>query len=74
MNNVLVFPGSFRRALDAESSLNSEEMKLPDARTPAACVAEPNPEYILPDRLVSTVAPRIAAAVSLAAGSTTQNQ
>lgn len=64
VNNVLVFPGIFRGALDAGATSISEEMKVTAARALAACVESPTADRILPDALDRTVAPRIAAAVA----------
>lgn len=63
VNNVLVFPGIFRGALDACSETISEEMKVTAARALAACVDKPAADKILPDPLDRTVAPLIAEAV-----------
>ncbi len=67
VNNVLVFPGIFRGALDSGSPRITEEMKVIAANTLAACVEAPTVDRILPDALDRTVAPRIAAAVARAA-------
>jgi malate dehydrogenase (oxaloacetate-decarboxylating) len=64
VNNVLVFPGIFRGALDARAARITEEMKIVAAKALAACVAEPAADRILPDPLDMTVAPLIAAAVA----------
>lgn len=63
VNNVLVFPGIFRGALDCGTARITEAMKVTTARALAACVATPTAERILPDPLDRTVAPRIADAV-----------
>lgn len=63
VNNVLVFPGIFRGALDAGAARITEEMKVTAARALAGCVDEPNADRILPDPLDRTVAPRVADAV-----------
>ncbi|WP_145176516.1 NAD(P)-dependent malic enzyme [Rubripirellula lacrimiformis] len=73
VNNVLVFPGVFRGALDAGAHTISEEMKVTAARTLAACVENPSADRILPDPLDRTVSPRIAAAVAAAAGLATED-
>ena len=67
VNNVLVFPGIFRGALDAGAPQITEEMKVAAASALANCVENPTPDYILPDPLDRTVAPRIAKAVAAAA-------
>ncbi len=50
INNVLVFPGLFRGALDVRASTVNSEMFLAAAKGIAACVSdkELSPEYILP--------------------------
>ena len=63
VNNVLVFPGVFRGALDSGTSQITEEMKIVAAKTLAQCVEQPTVDRILPEALDRTVAPRIAAAV-----------
>ncbi len=64
VNNVLVFPGIFRGALDCGAARITEEMKVTAAKTLAACVDYPTADRILPDALDRTVAPRIADAVA----------
>ncbi|MCH8269903.1 MAG: NADP-dependent malic enzyme [Planctomycetes bacterium] len=63
VNNVLVFPGIFRGALDAGATRITPEMKLAAAHALAASVPDPTAERILPDPLDRAVAPRIAQAV-----------
>jgi malate dehydrogenase (oxaloacetate-decarboxylating) len=63
VNNVLVFPGIFRGALDSGVPQITEEMKIIAAKTLAACVEQPTADRILPEPLDRTVAPRIAAAI-----------
>ncbi|GGH86198.1 malate dehydrogenase (oxaloacetate-decarboxylating) [Pullulanibacillus pueri] len=50
INNVLVFPGIYRGALDCRASLINEPMKLAAARAIAAVVTEKelNAQYIIP--------------------------
>ncbi|MDE6868659.1 MAG: NAD-dependent malic enzyme, partial [Clostridia bacterium] len=50
INNVLVFPGLFRGALDVRASTVNTEMMIAAARGIAGCVSdkELSPEYILP--------------------------
>ena len=69
INNVLVFPGIFRGALDARSSDINLEMQLAAARAIADCVtsSELGPEYIVPSALDKTVAGKVASAVADAA-------
>jgi malate dehydrogenase (oxaloacetate-decarboxylating) len=66
VNNVLVFPGIFRGALDVNAARITETMKMAAAKALAACVESPTAEMILPDALDRTVAPRIARAVGAA--------
>ncbi|MBQ0071320.1 MAG: NADP-dependent malic enzyme [Spirochaetales bacterium] len=50
INNVLVFPGLFRGALDVRATTINEEMMMAASRGIASCVSEEelNPGYILP--------------------------
>ena len=50
INNVLVFPGLFRGALDVRASTINQEMMIAASRGIMSCVSdeELNPEYILP--------------------------
>ncbi|MCI1822929.1 MAG: NADP-dependent malic enzyme [Megasphaera sp.] len=69
VNNVLVFPGVFRGALDCRAADISEKMKLAAAKAIAA-VAEKDglrEDYILPDAFDSRVTIDVAAAVAKAA-------
>jgi malate dehydrogenase (oxaloacetate-decarboxylating) len=69
VNNVLVFPGIFRGALDCRANDISESMKLA-AATAIAAVAEQDglrEDYILPDAFDKRVAITVAAAVASAA-------
>jgi malate dehydrogenase (oxaloacetate-decarboxylating) len=63
VNNVLVFPGLFRGALDVGATRITPEMKLAAAHALAATVPDPTADRILPDPLDRTVAPKIAEAV-----------
>ena len=65
INNVLVFPGIFRGALDAQATDITEEMKLAAARAIAAIVAdeELREDYIIPGAFDKRVAPAVAKAV-----------
>jgi malate dehydrogenase (oxaloacetate-decarboxylating) len=60
INNVLVFPGIFRGALDARVSRITDEMKLAAAKAIAALVKNPKPNKIIPNvfdkRVVKAVA------------------
>ena len=67
VNNVLVFPGIFRGALDAFSPVINADMKISAATALAATVKEPTADEILPHPLDRTVAPEIARAVRVAA-------
>lgn len=64
INNVLVFPGIFRGALDVHAKSITEEMKMAAAEGLAALVEEEKlaPDYVIPDALD----PRVAKAVSQA--------
>lgn len=65
INNVLVFPGIFRGALDAMATDITEEMKLAAARAIASIVTdeELNEEYIIPGAFNEKVAQVVAAEV-----------
>lgn len=67
VNNVLVFPGIFRGALDAGSPVINGEMKIAAAAALADDVEEPSADMILPHPLDRTVAPNIAKKVRAAA-------
>ena len=71
INNVLVFPGIFRGALDAQASDITEEMKLTAARAIAAIVTdeELREDYIIPGAFDKRVAPAVANAVMACAKS-----
>lgn len=58
INNVLVFPGIFRGALDVRASEINEEMKIAAARGVANLIKEEdlNEEYIIPDPFNKEVA------------------
>ncbi len=66
INNVLVFPGIFRGALDARATGITEEMKMAAARAIASIVTdeELNEEYIVPDAFDDRVAKAVAKAVA----------
>ena len=65
INNVLVFPGIFRGALDARATDITEEMKLAAARAIASIVTdeELTEDYIIPGAFDKRVAPAVAGAV-----------
>jgi malate dehydrogenase (oxaloacetate-decarboxylating) len=48
INNVLVFPGIFRGALDARKDAITDEMKLAAAKALAGLVADPTPAKFIP--------------------------
>ena len=66
INNVLVFPGIFRGALDARARAITEPMKEAAARAIASIVTddELNEEYIIPDAFNDKVAKAVAKAVA----------
>ena len=66
VNNVLVFPGIFRGALDARATAITEEMKRAAAMAIASIVKddELSPDYIIPDAFNPEVAKVVAAAVA----------
>jgi malate dehydrogenase (oxaloacetate-decarboxylating) len=67
VNNVLVFPGIFRGALDARAPAITPGMKIAAALALAGTVDKPSAEMILPHPLDRTVAPEIAKQVRAAA-------
>lgn len=66
INNVLIFPGLFRGALDAEAADITEAMKVAAAYALAGQVSddELSEEYILPPAFNENVAPAVAKAVA----------
>jgi len=66
INNVLVFPGIFRGALDVRATGITEEMKMAAARAIAAIVSdeELTEEYIIPGAFDKRVAKAVAKAVA----------
>ena len=66
INNVLVFPGIFRGALDARATDITEDMKVAAAKAIASIVKddELNEEYIIPDAFNKEVAKAVAQAVA----------
>ena len=66
INNVLVFPGIFRGALDAKATDITEEMKLAAANAIASIVTEDKlaEDYIIPGAFDPTVAKAVAAEVA----------
>ena len=69
INNVLVFPGLFRGALDVRAREINEEMKLAASHALAGLVSseELNADYIRPKAFDKRVGPTVAAAVAQAA-------
>jgi malate dehydrogenase (oxaloacetate-decarboxylating) len=63
LNNVLVFPGLFRGALDAGITQFEPAMYLRAARALAALVENPSTENIIPEPFDERVAPAIAGAI-----------
>lgn len=63
VNNVLVFPGVFRGALDAKADKITDDMKLSAAYAIAHMVEEPTEERILPEAFNKDVARNVANAV-----------
>jgi malate dehydrogenase (oxaloacetate-decarboxylating) len=66
INNVLVFPGIFRGALDARATAITEPMKVAAAKAIASIVSadELRADYIIPDPFNEKVAPAVAKAVA----------
>ncbi len=66
INNVLVFPGIFRGALDARATGITEEMKVAAAKAIASIVTdeELSEDYIIPDAFNENVAKVVAKAVA----------
>ena len=72
VNNVLVFPGIFRGALDCRASDINEEMKIAAAHAIAGLISdeELNEEYVLPKAFDPRVSAAVAKAVMKAARDT----
>ncbi|MDP2720344.1 MAG: malic enzyme-like NAD(P)-binding protein, partial [bacterium] len=49
INNVLVYPGIFKGAIESRTSKITEEMKIAAAKALAAIVKRPTAEKIIPD-------------------------
>ena len=66
INNVLVFPGLFRGALDVRAKAITEEMKMAAAKALAALIDDSDltPDYIIPDAFDTRVAAAVAKAVA----------
>lgn len=69
VNNVTVFPGVFRGAIDVRAKQINEEMKIAAAYAIAGLVADEDlkADYVVPDAFDERVAPAVAAAVAKAA-------
>ena len=67
INNVLVFPGVFRGALDVRARDINQPMKLAASLALADLVEEPRADYIIPAPFDKRVGPAVAAAVAKAA-------
>lgn len=63
VNNVLVFPGVFRGALDAKADRITDDMKLSAAYAIAHMVEQPTEDRILPEAFNKDVARNVANAV-----------
>jgi len=63
INNVLIFPGVFRGALDREVKQITDGMLIRAAENLAALVLEPTVDMILPNPLNRDVAPAVAKAI-----------
>ena len=76
INNVLVFPGIFRGALDCRATDINEEMKVAAAKAIASLVSdeELKADYIIPSPFDKRVAPAVAKAVKEAAIKTGVNR
>jgi len=62
INNVLVFPGIFRGALDSQAKEITPEILIKAALNLAALVPTPSPDIILPDPFNQEIAPAVAKA------------
>ena len=69
VNNVLVFPGLFRGALDVRARKINDEMKIAAARAIAGLIPDNalREDYVIPGVFDPKVAPAVAAAVAKAA-------
>lgn len=63
INNVLVFPGVFRGALDNKVAQITDDMLIRAAEKLAAVVTNPTPEEILPNPFNKEVAQVVASAI-----------
>jgi len=74
VNNVLVFPGIFRGALDARAKKITPEMKLAAAYALADCVKNPTTNKIIPSPFEEGIANIVADAVKNACGIISNHQ
>ena len=63
INNVLVFPGIFKGAIESQATKITDEMKLTAAKALAKLVSNPNPNRIIPSPFNKDVARTIANAL-----------
>lgn len=70
VNNVLVFPGIFRGALDAKARRITDKMKMAAAAAIASATEEVGASNILPSPLSPHVVPAVASAVAESADTT----
>ena len=63
INNVLVFPGIFRGALDNGVKTITEEMKIEAAKNLAGIIRKPSPENIIPSVFSKEVVKAVARAI-----------
>lgn len=66
VNNVLVFPGIFRGALDCRAKHITPKMKIAAAYAIADCVMQPERDNIIPKSLNKEIASKVAEAVKQA--------
>ena len=66
VNNVLVFPGIFRGALDCRAKRITPKMKIAAAYAIADCVMQPDRENIIPKSLNKEIASKVAESVKQA--------
>ena len=66
VNNSLAFPGIFRGALDTRARQINDQMKIAAANAIASAVTDSDlgPDFIIPNAMDFTVAPRVAVAVA----------
>lgn len=70
VNNVLAYPGVYRGALNIRARKITDEMLRAATVALASCVAEPTPDYVIPDVFDTRVVETIARAVSEASVAT----